>query len=419
MSELDPVDEQSLRYVGWRIVAALFLVEMSIFGFGLYGLGIYVTELRRLNDWPTALIAAGTTLCLILGSLLSVFVSDLLRWIGPRRLVLAGIAALAGGLALLASASSVVQLYAGFVVLSLAWVGLGTVTAAAIVGAWFDRRRGLAISLTFTGATCSGIVLAPGLVLLVGAIGFRDALLTAAAVTVIVLVPIVAAMVRFPRPQERTVETGAQPDALLSRLQLLGDVAFWSVTAPFALALFVQVAFIVHQIAILTPVIGFQPAGGAVSLTTAMALVGRISLGLFVDRVNPRRVAAVSIFSQAVALLVIGQSSDREALLLACAVFGFSIGNLITLPALIVQHEFAASAFSVVLGLSMGVSGVINACGPAAMGVLRDLTGGYATPILVGVAIQFSAALAVLVRSASRNTASTPSIRHPPGSPVR
>jgi cyanate permease len=419
MTESKAVDERSVRYAGWRVVGALFLVEMSIFGFGLYGLGIYVTELRRLNDWPIALVATGTTICLVLGSLLSVFVSDLLRWIGPRRLVLSGIAALAAGLALLASAHSLAQLYAGFVVLSLAWVGLGTVTAAAIVGAWFDRKRGLAISLTFTGATCSGIALAPGLVLLVGAIGFRDALLIAAAVMVIVLVPVVAVIVRFPLLHERPVLTAPSSTESLSRLQLLGNAGFWLVTAPFALALFVQVAVIVHQIAILTPAIGFQLAGGAVSLTTAMALAGRICLGLFVDRVNPRRAAAVSILSQAAALLVIGQSSDRDALFLASAVFGFSIGNLITLPALIVQREFAPAAFGVVLGLSMGVSGVINACGPAAMGVVRDMTGGYATPIFAGVAIEVAAAIAVTVRSASPNTASMLSVRHPPGSPDR
>jgi cyanate permease len=419
MAESNPIDERSPHYAGWRIVAALFLVEVAMFGFGLYGQGIYVTELRRLNNWPTGLIATGTTLCLVLGSLLSVFVSDLLRWMGPLRLVLAGIGALAAGLALLGSAHSLVQLYAGFVVLSLAWVGLGMVAAAAIVGAWFDRKRGLAFSLTLAGATCSGIVLAPGLVLLVEWTGFRDALWIAATVTVIVLVPVVTAIVRFPMAQERLVEITPHVSAPMSRLQLLKDAGFWSLTAPFAFALFVQVAFIVHQIAMLTPVMGFQLAGAAVSLTTAMSLVGRISLGVFVDRVDPRRAAAVSILTQAAALVVISQSSDRDALLLACAVFGFSIGNLITLPALVVQREFAPAAFGVVLGLSMGVSGVINACGPAAMGLLRDLTGGYATPLVVVAAVGLAAALALLVRPASPHRASMPSARRPPQSPGR
>lgn len=398
LSDSSPVDEQSGRYIGWRIVAAMFLVELSIFGFGLYGQGIHITELRRLNDWPTALIATGTTLSLVLGSLLSMFVSDLLRWIGPRRLVFAGIAALAASQILLASATSLVQVYAGFVVLALAWVGLGTITAASIVSAWFDRKRGLAISLTFTGATCGGIVLAPGLVQLVETIGYRHALMIAALAAVIVLVPIVAAMIRLPAAQDEPVDVAPQSSLPISRRILLRDARFWSLTAPFALALFVQVAFIVHQIAILTPVIGFQLAGVAVALTTAMALAGRIGLGLFVDQVDPRRAAALSILSQAAALVVIGQSSNREVLLFACAVFGFSIGNLITLPALIVQREFSPSAFSVVLGLSMAISGVVNACGPAAMGLLHDMTGGYTTPIFVGIAIQVASAFAVLVK---------------------
>ena len=76
MNQSQPVAEQSLRYGGWRIVAALFLVEVAMFGFGLYGQGIYVTELRRLNNWPTALVASGATLCLLLGSLLSVTITD-------------------------------------------------------------------------------------------------------------------------------------------------------------------------------------------------------------------------------------------------------------------------------------------------------------------------------------------------------
>ncbi|WP_371420708.1 MFS transporter [Tardiphaga sp.] len=386
-----------MRYRGWRIVAVLFLLQISIFGFGLYGQGIYVAQLHRLNDWPVGAIGAGSTLCLVLGNVLSMFVSELLRWIGPRALVLAGVAALASGLALLASADSILQLYAGFVVLSVAWVGLGAITAATIIGAWFERKRGLAISLTFTGASFSGILLAPGLVLLIEAFGFRNALGMAAAASAIVLMPIVAIVIRFPSASDASANDAQPSSKTLSRTALLHDAGFWLITAPFSMALLVQVGFIVHQISILTPAIGFQSAGGAVSVTTAMALIGRISLGFVADRIQPRWAAAASILSQAVALLMIGSSTSLDALFLACAVFGFSIGNLVTLPVLITQREFAPRDFGVVLGLGMGIAGVVNAFGPVAMGILRDLTGGYATPIFIGVAIQLAAAVAVLV----------------------
>ena len=51
------VDEASLRYPGWRVVLACFLAAMFCWGFGLYGHGVYLTELHRLHGWPTSLIS--------------------------------------------------------------------------------------------------------------------------------------------------------------------------------------------------------------------------------------------------------------------------------------------------------------------------------------------------------------------------
>jgi len=57
------------------------------------------------------------------------------------------------------------------------------------VSLWFVRRRGLAISLAFTGASFGGVVVTPLLVLLVERLGFRSAMLIGTAVMVAVLVP--------------------------------------------------------------------------------------------------------------------------------------------------------------------------------------------------------------------------------------
>ena len=52
------IDESSLRYPGWRVVVACFLVALFCWGFALYGHGVYLTELHRLHGWPTSLISA-------------------------------------------------------------------------------------------------------------------------------------------------------------------------------------------------------------------------------------------------------------------------------------------------------------------------------------------------------------------------
>ena len=44
MTDSNPVDESSLRYPGWRVVLACFLVVLFIFGFGLYGHAVYLAD---------------------------------------------------------------------------------------------------------------------------------------------------------------------------------------------------------------------------------------------------------------------------------------------------------------------------------------------------------------------------------------
>jgi MFS family permease len=206
------VDESSLRYPGWRVVLACFLVAFFIFGFGLYGHAVYLAELQRLHGWSTGLISNASTLSFLLGSLLAAFTNDAMVRIGAGRLLLCGILALAASTTLLAFAQTPWQLYAAYILLACGWMGMGTVVIATIVSSWFDRRRGLAISIAFNGATCGGIIIAPTLVVLIGAIGFTRAMLTMTAVMIFVLVPVVIGLIGVSpghRPSDQDKRGGA------------------------------------------------------------------------------------------------------------------------------------------------------------------------------------------------------------------
>ncbi len=402
------IDEASPRYAGWRVVLACFLVALFIFGFGLYGHAVYLAELQRLHGWSTGLISAASTMSFLLGSALAAFTHDVMARIGAGRMLLAGILALAGSTTLLAFAETPWQLYAAYGLLAFGWMGMGTVVIATIVSARFDRRRGLAISIAFTGATCGGIIIAPALVALTGALGFSRAMLTMTAVMIVILVPIVIGLigVSVPAGRPRQHREGAPREPASpawSRWQLLKSMRFWSVAAPFAIALLAQVGFIVHQIALLEPTTGRALAGGAVAVTTTMAVIGRLCLGLTVDRLDPRLATAASLLSQAAALFTIAMTADTVVLFLACAVYGFSIGNLITLPPLIIHREFEQAAFSTVLGLSTAVGGVISALGPGLVGFVRGATGGYAAALMLCLALKLVSA-AIVVRRPSRTS---------------
>ena len=198
----------------------------------------------------------------------------------------------------------------------------------------------------------------------------------AAAIMAVTVLP--AAVLWIDRPPARSQASPQdRPAGAWTRASALRSAAFWSVAGPFAVALMAQIGFIVHQIAFLEPAMGRPRAGLAVGVMTVMAVVGRIVLGTFIARLDARRVTALSVASQAAALFAMTQTTDVAVLFIACAVFGLTVGNLITLPAIVIQREFDAASFGLLVGLSTAIGQFTCVVGPGLLGVLRDLTGGY------------------------------------------
>ena len=111
-----------------------------------------------------------------------------------------------------------------------------------------------------------------------------------------------------------------------------------------------------------------------------------------------RRFASWSVASQAAALLTLTATNNPAALIAACVLFGLSAGNLLTLPALVIQREFEAASFAVLVGLSWAISQFTYAFGPGLVGVIRDATGTYTAPLILLAALDLAAAALVLLR---------------------
>jgi predicted MFS family arabinose efflux permease len=129
-----------------------------------------------------------------------------------------------------------------------------------------------------------------------------------------------------------------------------------------------------------------------------MAMGGRILFSTVIDRLNQRLASAISFASQAVALAVIINSRDEIVLMAACALFGFSVGNLITLPSLIVQREFDPRSFGVLVSLITAINQITYAFGPGIIGLLRDVSGSYTLPFYGCIALELTAAVLIMVR---------------------
>src|SRR5262250_68903 len=180
-------------FYGWNVVGATLVMAMFSFGLGFYGITVYVATLQRLHGWSAAAVSAPVTVYYVVGALLTMVIGGVYERLGPRVVVIGGSVAMTLGLIALGVVTRPWHLYPAFVVMALGWGSMSGAAINIILAPWWERRRGLAVSLAFNGATLGGVIVAPLLIPLIAALGFPRALV-AAAVTSFALV-IAAALI--------------------------------------------------------------------------------------------------------------------------------------------------------------------------------------------------------------------------------
>ncbi|MEI7447622.1 MAG: YbfB/YjiJ family MFS transporter, partial [Burkholderiales bacterium] len=124
-----------------------------------------------------------------------------------------------------------------------------------------------------------------------------------------------------------------------------------------------------------------------------------------------RWVTAASFALQAAGMALLLASDAPAAVLAGCVLFGLSVGNVVTLPAVFAQREFAPERYGAVVAKVWTVGQTLFALGPIGAGALIAATGTPAWTIAACLAMQLAAAaLCVSGSSAaprpSRRTAS-------------
>lgn len=364
---------------GQRAIAICFVVAVAAWGFGLYGHSLYLAELTRRHGWSNTLISTVVTGHYLASALLIVSVPELFARFGARVVLGTGLLSLGCGVALLGQIETPAGLVAAYALIALAWSLTSSSAIVTTLAAYYDKGRGMAVSLALTGASGGGIVLAPSLDALIRTLGFPPAMLIGGIVAATLIAVVMLLPAAPPAPQ-------AAPGA--SKRALLGRRDFWLLAAPYVLGIVSQVAFLTHQVPIVAATLGREHAALSVALVAACAVIGRLGLGAFAERGNPRLLMVAALATQAVAFVIISLGPNAAMTWFACALIGLSVGNMITLPALMAQREFGAADFGAVFALANAIGQFCYALAPGATGALRDATGSYAAPLLACVALQ-------------------------------
>jgi MFS family permease len=350
--------------------------------------------------WDRGLTAGAFSFGFLVSAVLSPSLGRLMDRRGPRVVIELGVVLVASGLMLAPLVRAPWHLYATLGVL----VGGGSVCMsytgqALYLPNWFVRRRGLAMSIAFSGVGVGSIILLPWLQVLIVRSGWRTACFTLGVVAVILLAPLnllvrgrpaelglepdgdPAAGTAGARPQSNVVDAAwVAVDWTLARA--IGTARFWWIAIGYLCGLYSWYAVQVHQTKYLTE-IGFTPsvAAWALGLVSLVAIPGQIALGHLSDRIGREWVWTVGSLGFAlcyVALLLL-RDLPSPALLYPMVVCQGLLGyGLVSVIGAIPAEIFEGRHYGTIFGTLMLASIAGGAVGPWLTGVIHDATGSYA-----------------------------------------
>jgi predicted MFS family arabinose efflux permease len=285
---------------------------------------------------------------------------------------------------------------------------------ATALAPWFERYQGRAISIALLGASAGGVAGVPVLLFGIQNFGF-EATTTAAALTALVIVlPLCWLLKRRPQdmglfPDGAEMESAAATanEPKWSWRVALRTSALRGVMLCFAIGMMMQIGFLTHQVTLLSPILGTSGTAATVSATAIAALAGRLVLARFADRINERKTACAVLVFAAASFVIMALFRAPAALVGGSVVFGLTIGNVTTLPPIIVRREFGAASFGAIFGIASCGIQLGTALGPGFYGLLHDASGGYRLPLLLAAAMDLLAGIIIAIGRHGRSHSST------------
>ena len=395
---------------GWWMVAGCMAVAIVAWSFALYGPSVYLHTISQTHQWSIGLVSSALTLSFLVNASVLSFVGSAISRHGPRIVMALGAAVMATGFIAMSQISKIWHVYVSFALMGLGWSCLSTTAITSSLAPWFERHQGRAVSTALLGASIGGMVGVPTLLALIAWLGFNTAILVVALIMLTTVWSVSFFILRH-RPQDLGLyPDGETPHAqqdkptvrIWSRAEALRTLALRSVVLTFGLALMVQIGFLTHQVSLLLPALGQAVTAVCVTAAAMLAFAGRILLAKFSDRLDVRQIAFAVLLTAGASLGLGFLFTDQVWALVLCVLgYGFTAGNITTLPPVIVRREFGAASFGAIFGIAATLMQLMSAMGPAFFGMLYDLSGGYRLPLGLAALLNILAAIIILIGRAT------------------
>jgi MFS family permease len=395
-------------YYGWSIVGIAF-VTMAIAVTARTAFSLLLPPLIDEFGWDRGLIAGAFSFGFLVSAVTSPIFGRVMDRHGPRIVIGTGVCLMSIGLFSAQTIETPWQLYATLGVLVGGGANLMTYTAHSLfLPHWFVRRRGLAISLAFSGAGVGALVLLPWLQTIIARDGWRASCSAMGFLVLLIIGPLTLLVRRRPEDIGLLPDGASRTPGLDARRRTSNVVdaawvatdwtlarairtgRFWWIVLGYFCALFAWYAIQVHQTKYLIE-IGFTPlvAAWSLGIVSVIAIPGQIGLGALSDRVGREWVWTMGCcgFAICYAALIALEQAPSHALLYVMVISQGLLGYALTsVMGPIVAEVFEGPHYGAIFGtVTVALIGG-GAAGPWVAGLVHDATGSYRLAFLLAIA---------------------------------
>lgn len=261
-----------------------------------------------------------------------------------------------------------------------------------LLTAWFQKRRGFAISTASLGISVGGVIFSPLIGALISSGGWRFSNQIVGLIMLVIMLPCTILIVRS-TPKDKSLQPfGAQEAALQEGVQagtkskaLYGMTAKEARRSPilwaFLLAVFSMTFATGAALQIPTYLIDIgweQYSALAVSAYSAIGIAGKLLLGMIVDKVGEKKGSVYICVMGIVAFAAFIFAVNPAALVVMVVSYGLFSGITSVMPPLLTSKIFGNRDYGPIYGMVMSVNRFGGIIGNVLVSLLYDLTQSYA-----------------------------------------
>ena len=366
---------------------------------------LFLQPISQEFGWGRATFAVSLQVSAIFAAVAAPFVGRAVDRFGARRLLLP--AMVLYGLATMAQSligHSKPQFYLIYAALGFTEAVAGPVAFSHLISSWFHTRRGLFLSLVVGASPAvSLMIMAPVTHVLIANFGWRTAYVVLGGLVLVLGLPAMAFLMKD--PVRAGPQTGAGRAAAVAGLpgksvgQVLLTATYWCIIAGLVVHSLVVGGVRAHTIALLTDrKFDIGLATLAVSVTAFAGLVGNVTAGFLLDRVQTPKIAAPFFVAALIGLLLLHHASGAPVALIGAAILGFGIGAESGIGPYFFSRYFGLRSFGAIYGSLVSLLALSSGIGPILLGVAFDKFGSYGKGLVIAeIALAVGAVLVSLL----------------------